>query len=85
MGGVPELRRVRAGAAASGSRWIGFPRREAYAVRGLRIRGLLPAWLALLAVGLALCLAWWVESGRFRDYWRARNARRTDSMSSAET
>ena len=84
-GGVPELRRVRAGAAASGSRWIGFPRREAYAVRGLRIRGLLPAWLALLAVGLALCLAWWVESGRFRDYWRARNTRRTDSMSSAET
>lgn len=62
--GVPQVRRVAAESAASGGDWIGFPRREAYAVLGLRHQPLIPAWLALLLVIGGLGLAWWMESGR---------------------
>ena len=83
--GLPRVRRVRDGGIAAGARWIGFPKREAYTVRGLRIRPLLPTWLLLLGVVAGLCLAWMAESGKLRDYFLRLAAWRTKSRSSEET
>lgn len=59
--GVPDLRRVRAGRAAAGTRWAGLARRDAYSVRDVILTPLAPGWLMLLlAAGLAVA-AWRVE------------------------
>ena len=59
--GVPDLRRVRPGRTAAGSRWAGLARRDAYSVRDVTLTPLAPGWLMLvLAAGLAV-FAWRVE------------------------
>ncbi|GKY88240.1 hypothetical protein [Sinisalibacter aestuarii] len=64
--GVPGLRAVRPGRAASGRGWIGYTPRDAYVVEALSITPLAPAWLMLLiAAGLAV-LGWLVEGRRRR-------------------
>ena len=56
--GVPELRRTEPGREASGSGWIGLPRRRDHVVIGLDAIPLLPPWAALpLLLGLVL-VAW---------------------------
>ncbi len=56
--GVPEIRLVGEGRRAYSRRWIALHSRDAYRVTGLRLTPLLPAWLAVLAVGLLLLVAW---------------------------
>ncbi len=56
--GVPTLRRVEAGAAASGDGWIGLQRRHARRQTGAAAVTLLPPWLALPLIGGAMVLAW---------------------------
>ena len=56
--GVPELRLVAQGRRAHSRRWIALHSRDAYRVTGVRLTPLLPAWLAVLAVGLLLLVAW---------------------------
>lgn len=59
--GIPDIRRVRAGRAASGRRWIGLVERGRGLVTGLRRTPLPPGWLLLaLALG-GLMLAWRAE------------------------
>ena len=56
--GLPELRRTESGREASGSAWIGLPRRHDHVVTGLNAIPLLPPWAALpLLLGLVV-LAW---------------------------
>jgi uncharacterized membrane protein len=59
--GVPEIRRVGVGDAASGTRWIGLRSNGAYRVTALEQEKLLPQWLALLLIVGALLLAWRLE------------------------
>jgi len=59
--GVPDIRRVREGRAASGRGWIGLARREAYAVEDVRLTALAPGWLMLLLTAGLLLAAWRVE------------------------
>lgn len=56
--GVPGIRMVAEGRRAYSRRWIAFHSRDAYRVTGVRLTPLLPAWLAVLAVGLLLLVAW---------------------------
>ena len=57
-GGTPELRRTEPGREASGSGWIGLPRRHDHVVTGLDAIPLLPPWAALpLLLGLVV-VAW---------------------------
>lgn len=62
--GLPRLRRVTGSATAHGSEWIGFPRRNATAVRGVDIVAPLPAWAGLAILFVTLSLAWWARRGR---------------------
>lgn len=63
--GVPGLRAVRPGRAASGRGWIGYTPRGAYVVEALTVTPLAPVWLMLLlAAGLAT--AGWLIEGRRR-------------------
>ncbi len=56
--GTPELRRTEPGREASGSSWIGLPRRRDHVVTGLSAIPLLPPWAALpLLLGLVV-VAW---------------------------
>ena len=57
-GGVPGIRLVAEGRRAYSRRWIAFHSRDAYRVTGVRLTPLLPGWLAVLAVGLLLLVAW---------------------------
>ncbi len=58
---APDFRRVSDRGAAAGSGWVGFPRREAYEVRGVTFGELAPPWVFfLLAAGFAVA-AWRVE------------------------
>jgi hypothetical protein len=57
-GGVPEMRLVPEGRRAHSRRWLALHSRDAYRVTGVRLTPLLPAWLAVLAVGLLLLVAW---------------------------
>ena len=59
--GVPDIRRVREGRAASGRGWIGLARRDAYAVEDVRLTALAPGWLMLLLTAGLLLAAWRVE------------------------
>jgi hypothetical protein len=56
--GVPEMRMVPEGRRAHSRHWLAFHSRDAYRVTGVRLTPLLPAWLAVLAVGLLLLVAW---------------------------
>ena len=60
--GVPELRRTEPGREASGSGWIGLPRRHDHVVTGLDAIPLLPPWAALPLL-LGLILAAWRREG----------------------
>ena len=56
--GLPEIRRTEPGREASGSAWIGLPRRHDHVVTGLDAIPLLPPWAALpILLGLVV-LAW---------------------------
>ena len=56
--GLPELRRTESGREASGSAWIGLPRRRDHVVTGIDSIPLLPPWAALpLVLGL-IVVAW---------------------------
>jgi hypothetical protein len=59
--GIPSVRRVVPGQAASGSDWIGLRRNGAYRVTSLTQQPLLPAWAALLLIVGSLLLAWRME------------------------
>ena len=61
-GGVPEVRRVRAGRDAAGRGWMGVPATDSYAVVGVRETPLIPAFLALLAL-LGSLIGAWVREG----------------------
>lgn len=60
--GVPQIRRVGPGRAASGSGWIGLRANNSYRVTQVEQEPLLPAWLALLLVLGSILLAWRMES-----------------------
>jgi hypothetical protein len=49
---------VAEGRRAYSRRWIALHARDAHRVTGVRLTPLLPAWLAVLAVGLLLLVAW---------------------------
>ncbi len=59
--GLPQIRRVEAGASAQGRGWMGIRRNGAYRVTSLTQKPLMPAWLALVLVVGSLLLAWKVE------------------------
>ncbi len=56
--GAPEVRMVPEGRRAHSRRWIGLESRDAYRVTGVQLTPLMPAWLAVLMVGLLLLVAW---------------------------
>ena len=60
-GGVPGIRRVDSGATASGDRWIGLKRNNAYRVTSVEQTALLPPWLGLILLIGMLLLAWRLE------------------------
>jgi hypothetical protein len=60
-GGVPDIRRVNAGATASGDQWIGLRRNNAYRVTSVEQTPLLPPWLALILLIGTLLFAWRLE------------------------
>jgi hypothetical protein len=60
-GGVPDIRRVNAGDTASGDRWIGLKRNNAYRVTSVEQTALLPPWLALIVLIGTLLFAWRLE------------------------
>ncbi len=59
--GTPNLRRVREDRVAAGRNWLGLARREAYAVRDIRLTPLAPGWLMLLLAGSLAFIAWRIE------------------------
>lgn len=61
-GGMPELRRTEPGREASGSGWVGLPRRRDHVVTGLDAIPLLPPWAALPLL-LALVVVAWRQEG----------------------
>ena len=61
---IPDIRRVRAGRAASGRGWVGITPREAYLTADIRISPLLPAWAMLLLASLLAVGAWLWEGRR---------------------
>ena len=63
-GGVPDPRRVSAGAATAGRGWIGLVERGDHLVDGLREFDLIPAAILLLLGLGGLALAWRREAGR---------------------
>ncbi|WP_127902606.1 hypothetical protein [Solirhodobacter olei] len=62
--GIPDIRLVRAGAAAAGRGWIGITPRHAYVTTDVRVEPMLPAWALLLLAGLLAIAAWLVEGRR---------------------
>lgn len=56
--GMPEIRRVAAGAPSAGKNWIGLVRHRAYSIAGFHEKPLLPPVLALTLMLLAALLAW---------------------------
>jgi hypothetical protein len=59
--GLPEIRMVREGRAASGRGWIGLADRDAYHLRDIRLVPLAPGWLMLLLAGAMVVAAWRLE------------------------
>jgi hypothetical protein len=64
--GVPDIRLIRAGAAAAGRGWIGITPRHAYVTTDLRVEPMLPAWALLLLAALLALGAWLIEGRRTR-------------------
>lgn len=62
--GIPDVRLVRAGAAAAGRGWIGITPRNAYVTTDVRVQPLLPSWALLLLAALLALSAWLVEGRR---------------------
>jgi hypothetical protein len=60
-GGMPEIRRVRAGERASGEGWLGVAARRASNVTAIREAPLMPALLAAALVLAVFAAAWWRE------------------------
>ena len=60
-GGVPDIRRVAAGATASGTHWIGLRRNGAYRVISVEQTALLPPWLAVILLTGTVLFAWRLE------------------------
>lgn len=65
-GKTPQLRRIAAGGRLSGPGWVGLPIKDSALQTGTERAPLLPAWLGLLLVLLALTLTWWLEAIRFQ-------------------
>ena len=59
--GLPAIRRVGAGATASGENWIGLRRNGAYRVTAIDQQPLLPPWAGLLLLLGTVLLAWRME------------------------
>jgi hypothetical protein len=59
--GLPDIRRVDAGANASGDGWMGLRSNGAYRVTSVEQQPLLPPWLALVLVLGTVLLAWRME------------------------
>ena len=59
--GLPAIRDVQQGRAASGDGWIGITRRNAYRVSAVEQEALLPPWLALVLLLGTILIAWRVE------------------------
>ena len=55
---MPDLRRTEAGREASGTGWIGLPRRRDHVVTGLDATPLLPSWAALPLLLSLVVVAW---------------------------
>ena len=64
--GVPEVRRVSEGRAASGNNWIGLTERNAYRTASVEIVPLLPGFLVMLLTVLGAAAAWYREGGAIR-------------------
>jgi hypothetical protein len=58
---IPDIRRVRPGAAMAGAGWAGLAERRAFETAAVSDRPLAPPWLWLLAIGVLLLGAWAVE------------------------
>jgi hypothetical protein len=61
--GMPDLRRVAEGRAASGRGWIGVTPRDAYLTTDVTVTPFIAAWLFLL-LAAALTVAGWLREGR---------------------
>ena len=61
--GIPDIRTVGEGRAASGRGWIGVVPRGAYVTQDIRVAAILPGWLYLV-LAAALALAAWLIEGR---------------------
>ena len=61
--GIPDIRTVGEGRAASGRGWIGVVPRGAYVTQDIRVAAILPGWLYLV-LAAALALAAWLVEGR---------------------
>ncbi len=62
---IPDIRRQRPGAGPkAGSGWAGLLERRAARIESVKDGPLAPSWAWLVFIGLALLLAWLVESGR---------------------
>ncbi len=61
--GLPEIRKVQAGHATSGSNWLGLLASQDYVVTGIRQMSLLPAYAGLI-LGLGALLLAWRREGR---------------------
>jgi len=62
-GHLPEIRKVQAGHATSGSNWLGLLASQDYVVTGIRQMSLLPAYAGLI-LGLGALLLAWRREGR---------------------
>ncbi len=61
--GIPSVRDVRAGRAASGRGWVGVTPRDAFRTADLTVFSLVPPWLLLILSGLFVIGAW-IREGR---------------------
>jgi hypothetical protein len=59
--GMPDVKMVSPGRAATGSSWLGLRRNDSYTVTGVTERPLLPAWVYALALLALMTFAWWRE------------------------
>ncbi|RFB03968.1 hypothetical protein [Parvularcula marina] len=65
-GTLPNIRRVAPGRETSGTRWMGFPRRNTMQIEAVRIRPILTPWIGFGLMGGLLLLAWLLEGQPWR-------------------
>lgn len=63
---LPTIRRVAPGRETSGTRWMGFPRRNTKQIEAVRIRPILTPWIGFGLIGGLLLLAWLLEGQPWR-------------------